>query len=291
MPQTSEMVELEFSSQYKDQLKLFGKDWSVPNPKAVLLLIPGYGDHCQRYEYLRIYFNEHSVSVVGVDLRGQGRSGGERGYSPSVDAYIDDLMSGINMVLKRYPNVPFFLHGDGIGAAIAILYIVQGYTKPSALAGLIALTPSIAFPKDPNFFQRGLIRAFAFLAPHFRAPVLGGDYEYTDNKEAIEARDKDKLYHDRWPAQTAGILCDAAMYFQKMTFDFQTPTLVQHGSKAFLPMQKVRDWVNKCKGNIKLKEWDGFHAEIHNDLARDQVFEYTLKWMEEQIEEINKKST
>jgi acylglycerol lipase len=268
-----------------DDTKLYGKNWPVSNPKAILLIVPGFGDHCERYQYLQTFFYEHNIAVVGIDLRGQGRSNGERGYTPSVKAYLEDLKSGIEKVHDLYPtDLPLFVHCDGIAAGIVCLYTDRLYTNPLSYQGVIACTPSISTPKKPNFIHLALIRAFAALTPHTRAPIVGADYKYTDDEEVIKAYKTDPHVHDRWPGKTASLLCEAALYFEENGCKFSVPTLIQHGSKAFLPMQKVRDWVKKSSGKITFKEWEDLHAELHNDKRRNEVFEYTLSWIEEQLE-------
>jgi alpha-beta hydrolase superfamily lysophospholipase len=269
-----------------DRIELYGKNWSVDDPKAVILIIPGFGDHCERYKHVTSFFNEHNMAVVGIDLRGQGHSNGERGYLPSIKAYFDDVTSGIEKVHEFYPDVPLFMYGDSIGAAILCMYTNQRHVDPLPFQALIACTPSVIFPKKPNFIHLAFVRAFAFLVPHARAPVAGAVYIYTNNQEAIDDRKSDPLFHDRWPGRTAAILCECGLYFERNICHFPIPTLIQHGSKAFLPIEEVREWVKKStpQKNIKFKEWEGFYAELHNDLGRDELFKYTLSWIEEQLE-------
>ena len=275
-----------FKSKYRDEMKLYGRNWPVSNPKAVILLIPGYGDHCERYQYLTSFFNDHNIAVVGVDLRGQGHSGGERGFTPHINAYFADITSGIEEARRLYPELPLIMLGDGIGAAILCIYTDRRYIDPLPYNALIACTPSILFPKKPSFVHMAFVRAFAFLAPH--VPISGPAHIYTDNSEAIRSRETDPLFHDRCPANVVNHLCEFSLHYEENGCNFSIPTLIQHGSKAFLPIEKVRAWVNRSKKvnekTITFKDWEGFHAELHNDDGRNKVFEFTLKWIEDRLE-------
>ena len=277
------MTEFFFHSRY-DKTKLYGKNWSVPNPKAAILIIPGFGDHCERYKYIPSFFNEHNVAVVGIDLRGHGQSSGERGYTPNARAFFDDITSGIEKVHELYSeNLPLIMYGDGIGAALLIIYTHQRYVDPLPYQALIACTPSICFPKKPNPIHLAIVRSFAFLTPHTRSSVAGDQYIYTNNQEAIDARKTDQFVHDRWPGRTTCVFCELSLDVEKHVYHLSIPTLVQHGSKAITPMEKVRQWVRKSKGDITFKEWEDFYHELHNDLGRTELFTYTLSWIEAKL--------
>ena len=64
-----------------DDRPLQGYRWSIANPVAVMSLVHGFGEHCGRYSELAEHLNEHGIEVIGVDLRGHGRTAGRRGVS------------------------------------------------------------------------------------------------------------------------------------------------------------------------------------------------------------------
>ena len=49
------------------------------NLKAVILFVPGIGEHIHRYDHLAAMFNKEGIGFAGVDLPGHGRSDGRRG--------------------------------------------------------------------------------------------------------------------------------------------------------------------------------------------------------------------
>ena len=50
-----------------------------PQPKAVVCLVHGLGEHTGRYAHVAAALNDAGYAVLGVDLRGHGKSGGPRG--------------------------------------------------------------------------------------------------------------------------------------------------------------------------------------------------------------------
>lgn len=48
-------------------LWLFMRKWEVPNPKGVLFICHGYGEHIGRYEHVAQHLNAHGFAVYGMD--------------------------------------------------------------------------------------------------------------------------------------------------------------------------------------------------------------------------------
>ncbi|NNE36503.1 MAG: alpha/beta hydrolase, partial [Rhodothermales bacterium] len=61
-------------------IDLYYAEWSVEAPKAVVFLIHGLADHLGRAERLIDRLVSARYAVVGLDLRGHGKSGGARAY-------------------------------------------------------------------------------------------------------------------------------------------------------------------------------------------------------------------
>ena len=74
------MQNIEIKSLADDRL-LYGYRWAIANPVAVMSLVHGFGEHCGRYSELVQHLNERGIEVIGVDLRGHGRTAGRRGVS------------------------------------------------------------------------------------------------------------------------------------------------------------------------------------------------------------------
>ena len=62
----------------KDGLDLFTQSWKAPDPKAILILTHGFGDHSSRYPHVGKALNDAGYSLYTYDLRGHGKSGGPR---------------------------------------------------------------------------------------------------------------------------------------------------------------------------------------------------------------------
>src|SRR3954465_2647152 len=72
--------------------ELFFQSWLPPRaPAAVLVNLHGLGDHSRLYPSLAEFFPPRGVALYAFDLRGNGRSPGQRAYIRSWAQYREDL--------------------------------------------------------------------------------------------------------------------------------------------------------------------------------------------------------
>ncbi len=95
-----------------DGLEMFGRGW-IPEgqPKAVITLVHGLGEHCGRYDHVGKMLVENGYALLAFDLRGHGKSGGQRGHAPSIEAFMKDIDEMLAQASARYPGVPQFIYG------------------------------------------------------------------------------------------------------------------------------------------------------------------------------------
>jgi alpha-beta hydrolase superfamily lysophospholipase len=86
------MKRFEFRWRSEDELKLYSPGWAPETePKAVVCHVHGLEEHSGRYAHVAAFLNQAGYSFLGFDLRGHGRSEGQRGHSPSYDALMGDI--------------------------------------------------------------------------------------------------------------------------------------------------------------------------------------------------------
>lgn len=115
-------------------------------PRAVLLVAHGYAEHSGRYANLVGFFVPRGYAVSALDHRGHGRSDGERVQVDSYTDYTTDLKTFFDLVRREQPNLPIFLVGHSMGAAISTAYAPLHQHE---LAGLILSGGGINTDKVP----------------------------------------------------------------------------------------------------------------------------------------------
>ncbi|MGE5595922.1 MAG: lysophospholipase [Hyphomicrobiales bacterium] len=102
--------------------------------RAVLAICHGYAEHSGRYKHVALALNAHGYAVEALDLRGHGRSSGERVTVDNYDEYLDDLGGFLARVRERNAGRPLFLLGHSMGGGIVVSYVIA---RRPALDGVL----------------------------------------------------------------------------------------------------------------------------------------------------------
>jgi alpha-beta hydrolase superfamily lysophospholipase len=272
-----------------DKLRLMGRNWAVKDgqTRAVVLILHGSGEHCQRYRHMARFLNSHNIACVSFDMRGHGESEGERGFVPCLAALQADLECINEHVRKElYPNIPLVIYSHGTGSLICLGYILRRVEQIRHYQAIIISTPSLCLRKRPTSLLLFFSRAFANLDPHFRLPAEGNySNVYTNDPEVVEAYRNDPLVHDRWPATTLSIFLELGYLLERNIVYAPCPLLIQHGSAdSITPIAGVRKWIQKrVKGDVQFKEWPGNYHELHNDINKEEILTFIIHWIEEKL--------
>ena len=105
-------------------------------------LVHGFGEHCGRYQELATYLNAQRIAVVGVDLRGHGRTNSPRGFAASYEHLHEDLKALLHEASNRYPTAPHFLFGHSMGGGL-VLHHRASVGGDDPLAGYLVSAPLI----------------------------------------------------------------------------------------------------------------------------------------------------
>jgi acylglycerol lipase len=269
----------------RDQLLLKGRIWPATGgpPRAVVLIAHGFGEHCQRYRWMAHFLNAHQMACVAFDWRGHGESEGERGFVPSLDALHDDIECIISRIKRSlYPRIPLVIYAHGTGSMTCLGHVLRRRNKPLDCQAMIISTPPLCLRSRPKRSLLFMARAFAHLDPYFRLPVEGNyTNTYTNDPRVVDAYRRDPLVHDRWPAITVSVFMELARFLERNTIRATWPLLIQHGaSDTITPIKGIRQWVrHRVKCNSEFKEWPSNYHEIHNDLNKEEVLDYLVRWI------------
>ena len=276
------MQHIEYQWSGKDGITFYSQGWLPDgNPKAVVALVHGLGDHSGRYGHVGTALTQAGYALLGFDLRGHGKSGGARGHTPSFDVYLDDIDHFLTWVAQRVPGAPIFLYGHSLGGILVLLYTLR--RKP-ILAGVIATSPALRNALETQTVKVVFAKIGGKLLPNMSIPS-GLDVQALSHDPAvIEAYIQDPLVHDIATLSFGKHALSAIQWIFAHATEFSLPLLLVHGTAdqiAFVRgSQELAALVpNKCT----LKLWDGLFHETHNEPEKEQVLAYMIGWLDKII--------
>jgi alpha-beta hydrolase superfamily lysophospholipase len=266
----------------KDNLTLKIKNWTVDNPKAVICLVHGFGEHAGRYGHVGNFFNAHGISLVAMDIRGHGESEGKRGHAPDFEAYLDDIQLFTHAINDLYKNIPLFLYGHSMGGNLVLNFLLK--RDPSVFKGIITTGPWIRLAFEPKPFMIVLGKMMRSIYPSFTQP--SGLIEEHVSKDPVVVKDyiNDPLNHSSITASAGMGLTEAAAFLNAYEGTLPLPTLIMHGSEDLFTSQPASEaFAKRVKGDVTYKMWAGMYHEVHNEPDKMTVLNYTLDWLNSKI--------
>lgn len=109
----------------RDGTRLFFRRYTLSDmPKANVVLLHSFGEHCGMYEHVSKRLMHSAFCVVAFDQRGYGQSEGRRGHFAVFDKILTDISDIIEHCVV-YRDVPTFLYGHCSGGTAAIQYVLK----------------------------------------------------------------------------------------------------------------------------------------------------------------------
>ncbi len=266
-----------------DGLTLYTQHWTPStSPKALVLLVHGYGEHCGRYSHVADTIARQKASVYAYDQRGHGRSEGPSAYVDRFEQYCDDLDNFYHYVRRQTPEVPLFLFGHSMGGLVALLYVLN--RRPS-LRGLLLSAPAISVNPDIAPILRRMARVVGWLFPTLPT-VRSPEDSISRDPDVVEDAENDPLnYHGRIPARTGAELIRAGEEAQQRLAELQVPFLVFHGTADRLtpPSWSKRLYAEAQAEDKTLHLYEGLYHETFNEPEQEQVLEDLGAWLGQRI--------
>ena len=260
-------------------VRLFEARWRPARPaRACLVLVHGLKDYGARYAELATALAAVGIATHATDLRGHGRSGGERVWVNSFEEYLEDLDLSLERARATYPGKPIFLFGHSMGGTIVTLYTI---TRKPKLHGLITSAGSLKPGAGLTPAQARHAKALSLLTPHLATLKLNDELFSRDPKVVAG------MATDRWmedgpgPARTAGELIQARETLQPREGELTVPLLVLHGSAdRVCNPDGSRELVDNASSKDKtLKIYNGFYHDLLHEPGHARVLDDVVGWI------------
>ncbi len=103
-----------------DGTRIFTRSWQPAGPaRGIVAICHGVKSHSGYFNWLGKRLAETGLAVYALDLRGRGRSSGERFFVDDAARYVDDVGALVDLARSREGNLPVFLLGHSAGGVVS----------------------------------------------------------------------------------------------------------------------------------------------------------------------------
>ncbi|SAK76850.1 hydrolase [Caballeronia calidae] len=264
-------------------VELFLHRWQ-PAPdvelKARIGLVHGLGEHARRYDALAIPLNAAGIELIAIDLRGHGKSSGDRVWVRVFTDYLRDTDVLLEACAATPPaGTPLFLMGHSMGGTIAALYVAER-AQERKLAGLILSSAALKIGATTPRWKAKLSRIVGLVLP--RVAAFSIDPAMLSRAPGVvQAYRRDPLvHHGAVPARTAAQILAGMERVAQKRGAIALPLFVFHGSEDAIcdPAGSREFEANVGSADSTLAIYEGSVHETLNDLDRDRVIRELIDW-------------
>ena len=263
------------------QVNIFFRSWLPEDAaRAVVVICHGFNAHGGQYAWVAARLAERGFAVYAPDLRGRGRSDGERFYVEDIADYVDDLGGAIAIAKSRHPGLKIFLLGHSAGGVTGATYALENQAE---LAGFIC--ESFAFQVPAPGFLIAAIKGLAHVAPHLGVLKLK-NADFSRDPAVVAALDADPYIKDETqPAATVAALARADERLRDSFPAITIPLLILHGTDDHATVCHGSEFFHETAGSSDktLNIYEGHYHDLLADLGKDSVMGDVLAWIDARV--------
>jgi alpha-beta hydrolase superfamily lysophospholipase len=264
-------------------LQLYYQTWQ-PQPsrlKAIIAIVHGLGAHSSLFHTAVQHLVPRGYAIYAFDLRGHGRSPGQRGHINTWAEFREDLRTFLDRIRQRGPGCACFVWGHSLGAVIALDYALR---FPDSLQGIIATAPALGKIKVP-LHKILMGRMLSRIWPRFSLKVGLKPKERDRNSPLLAMMRADPLRHEYGSARLATEFFATMKWVQRHAAELQVPLLILHGSvDQIIPPEGSWEFFQQVTFADKERyEYAGDYHDLHTDLNYQDVLSDLENWLERHL--------
>lgn len=257
---------------------IFYRHWAPPEPKAVILLAHGAGEHSGRYQAFADYFCSRGIAVLAPDHRGHGESPGPRAHIARFSEFFAPLDVLLEQSRLEYPGLPVFLIGHSMGGLIVARYLLS---RQDNFAGAVLSAPALEVPDPPSRLAIWINRLISLIRPTLGVMQLDADGVSRDPQVVADYRADPLVHAGRFSARLVTELFKAMQDVERGRHGIRLPLLVMHGDADVMTAVDGSRHLAADVGSpdVTLKIYPGLYHEIFNEPERETVLGDLHAWL------------
>ena len=265
----------------KGGLKIFTRSMRPERrPRAAVVIVHGFNSHSGHYDWVIQQLVDAGYAAYALDLRGRGRSEGERFFVEHASDYVADVATFVKLVKSREPGLPVFMLGHSAGGVISCTYALDHQAQ---LAGLVC--ESFAFEVPAPSIALTVIKGLSHIAPHTHVLKLPNE-QFSRDPMVVEALNNDPLIaHEVQPSLTVAEMVRADERLKREFSRITLPLLILHGTADKVTMPRGSKLFHEKAGSVDktLKLYEGHFNDLLNDVDKQLVMSDILGWIGQRL--------
>ena len=258
-------------------LTIFLRTWRAETaPRAIVIIVHGFNSHSGEYQWVAHQLVANGASVYAADLRGRGKSDGERFFIDRLSDWVSDVSTVVRLAKSREPGVPVFMLGHSAGGVVCCIYTLDNQQE---LAGLIC--ESFAHEVPAPDFALAVFKGLSHIAPHAHILRLKNE-DFSRDPAVVQAKNSDPLLaHEIQPTQVLAELVRADERLKREFANITLLVLILHGTadRATRPSGSQRFYDSAGSRDKTLRLYDGHFHDLLNDVGKEAVMQDITAWL------------
>lgn len=261
------------------RLTLYYQSWHpLGSVKGVVVILHGLGSHSSLFGNIIHSLLPAGYAVYGLDLRGHGRSQGQRGHINDWSEFRADLQALLAMIETLENDSPRFLLGHSLGGLIALDYVLR---FPTAVQGVITMAPPLGrIGVSPVKLALG--KAVSQVIPRFAISVGLVETALSRDQNVLATLHRDRLMHSKASARLGHEFLAIKQWIHAHGSELQVPILMLHGGadKVSLPEGSRAFFQQVQFPDKEYHEYPESRHALHRDLDYPEIVADVKHWLD-----------
>jgi len=259
-----------------DGTELAYRAWPVEGAPIAFAVVHGLGEHSGRYERFARGMAPYGMSTFALDLRGHGRSEGQRGHVDSWSQWVDDTAAFVAHVEGETGGevVPL---GHSFGGAVMLSAVRSGKLRNAKR--FVVSSPALKLRVKVPGWKSTLGAVASHIAPRLAMNNEVDPSAVSRIPEVVEAYRTDPLVHSKISSRLYAEWAKAATENLERASDIRMPFLIIAGSADPLIDPAGSEELHRRAPSSQLRVLEGRYHEPFNDLGSDEAFRAIAEWL------------
>lgn len=260
-----------------DGAKIAYRAWPQAGAEITFAVVHGLGDHAGRYERFARGMAKRGMGTFAVDLRGHGKSPGQRGHVDSWSQWTDDVSAFVKHIAAVADGevVPL---GHSFGGAAVLSTVLAGKLPSSRrfIVSSAALKLKVAVPA----WKIKLAPITSRVVPRL---AMGNEVDpkvLSRIPDVVEAYRTDPLVHNKISSRMGTEWLAAARHILDRAAEIKIPFLILAGTHdGLVDPEGSKELHEKAASMSELRLLEGRYHEPFNDRDNEEVFTLISNWL------------